>query len=68
MMAWATLRQQKRRSISKLDRSRTGRLVLTVSYHGNKWEEAIQQAIRQHGLGDRADVTVIALPVALFGD
>jgi uncharacterized membrane protein YfhO len=52
---------------STLERSRTGRLVLTVSYSGNGWDAAIEQAIRQHGMGERAGVTVIAVPVGFGG-
>jgi hypothetical protein len=41
--------------------------VLTVSYSGNGWDAAIEQAIRQHGMGERAGVTVIAVPVGFGG-
>jgi hypothetical protein len=62
MMAWATCRQQKKRSISKLDRSRTGCLVLTVSYSGDGFDAAIDQAIREHQLSGCTRLTVIAVP------
>lgn len=48
---------------STLDRSRTGRMVLTVHYPGRAWDEAIQQALREHGFSEGDDVTVIALPL-----
>ena len=61
-MVWATSRQLKRRFYSRLDGSRSGRLVLNVSYLGDEFNSAIEQAIRDYGLGDRADVTVMAVP------
>lgn len=47
---------------STLGLSRTGRHLLTVIYAGNEWDAAIEQAIMDHGVGDRAGVTVIAVP------
>ena len=51
---------------SRLDRSQTGRLVLTVSYRGKDWDAAIQQAIMDYGLGDCEGVTVIAVPAGMI--
>ena len=47
---------------STLERSESGRLVLTVSYRGKGWDRAIQRAMHEHGFVDGDDVTVIALP------
>jgi len=51
---------------STLGRSRSGRLILSVPYSGRGWERAIQRAMREHGLSDRDDVTVIAVPEGMI--
>jgi hypothetical protein len=47
---------------SGIDRSRSGRLVLTVHYAGKEWDAAIQKAMREHGFSDGDDLTVSDLP------
>jgi hypothetical protein len=54
------------RTKSRLDRSKTGRLVLTVPYSGNGFDAAIEQAIREHGLAGCTRMTVIALPEGMI--
>jgi hypothetical protein len=50
------------RTKSRLDRSKAGRLVLTVPYSGNGFDAAIDQAIEEHDLGEYHNVVVLAMP------
>ena len=50
---------------SKLERNESGRLILTVYYHDDKYNQAMRESIKKHRLSDCNTMTVIAVPAGM---
>ncbi len=52
---------------SKLERNESGRLILTVYYHDDEYNQAMRAAMKQHQLSDCSSVTVMAILAGMDG-
>ena len=55
------------RANSWLERNETGRLILTVYYHDDKYNQAMRESIKEHQLSDCTTMIVMAVPAGMAG-
>jgi len=46
---------------------KTGRLILTVYYHDDKYNQAMRESIKEHQLSDCTTMIVMAVPAGMDG-
>jgi hypothetical protein len=52
---------------SRLERNESGRLILTVYYYDDEYNQAMRAAVKQHQLSDCDTLTVMAVPAGMDG-